>query len=450
MFLDAMNVSSLTIALPAIQSDLGLDTNIAQWVLSGYTVAFGGLLLLGGRVTDVLGRRRTLVAGLALLAVGSIGAGMSSGAVTLIVFRVVAGAGAALVAPASLSSLVTYFSSPRARARAIAAYSVTGAMGFGIGLALSGVLTNIDWRLTLLVPGALALLAGGLTAFVVPADAPYRDRIRRRFDIWGATTATAGLLLLVFAVTSFATAGTGILALATGVVGAALLVLFVSIERRGADPLLPLPLLRVGIVGTANVLAAFWAAASIGWQFVASLYLGSELGFSPLHAGLALLPLAVAIVVTQTVAVRLIAARGPALTGVLGMTLQALGIAWFLVAIATGSYLVGILPGLLLHGIGNGLAFPTFFTGATQDVPDDRQGIASALVNTSVQVGSGLGVAILAAILTSTASIGVRGFVTAIVVATLFSLAGATTVLVGLRRRHNLTRPAAGVASERN
>lgn len=127
------------------------------------------------------------------------------------------------------------------------------------------------------------------------------------------------------------------------------------------------------------------------------------------------------------------------------MTLQAVGIAWFLIAIATGSYLVGILPGLLLHGIGNGFAFPTFFTGATRDVPDDRQGIASALVNTSVQVGSGLGVAILAAILTSPTSSGDQGFATTIVVATLFSLAGAATALVGLRRRRSLTPAAAGI-----
>lgn len=434
-----------TIALPTIQSDLGLETNVAQWVLSGYTVAFGGLLLLGGRITDVIGRRRTLVAGLALLAIGSIGAGIASDAVMLIVFRVVAGVGAALVAPASLSSLITYFTSARARARAIAAYSVTGAMGFGVGLALSGILTNIDWRLTLLVPGALALLAGAFALVVVPADPRYRDRVRRPFDVAGAVTATAGLLLLVFAVTTFAAAETGLLALSTGVLGVALLVVFVFIERRGVDPLLPLSLLRIGVVGPANLLAGFWAAASIGWQFVASLYLGSELGFSALGAGLAILPLAVAIVVTQTVAVRVIQARGPAFTGVLGMTLQAAGIAWFLIAIATGSYVAGILPGLLLHGIGNGFAFPTFFTGATRDVPDERQGIASALVNTSVQVGAGLGVAILAAILASPAWAAKESFGIAIVVATLFSLAGASTALVGLRRRNTLARSYAGI-----
>ena len=433
MFLDSMNVSALSIAVPVITRDLHLDASQAQWILSGYTVTFGGLLLLGGRLTDIVGRKRILMIGLALLTLGGTGAALTSLPAAIIGFRVVTGIGAALVAPASLASLVTFFSEPAARARAISAYSVTGAAGFGGGLVLSGVLSEANWRLTLLVPSILSAVALVISAVVLPRDSSRRASARR-IDLPGALTGTTGLLLLVYAVTSLSGGEPLALTLLAFAFALGLLVAFGLIEFRGQDPLLSPKLFGIGDLGAANLLAFSWAAASIGWQFLASLYLGTRLNYSPLLTGIAILPLAIAIVITQTVSNRVIRARGLAFSGTLGMALQAAGIAWLLLAVMDGSYVYGVLPGLVLHGVGNGFAFPTFFTGATRGVPDEQQGMASGAVNTSVQIGGGLGVAVLASVLGAGSPSHNGPFVVAVIVAAAFSIGGLAISATRFRR----------------
>ncbi|MFC0531507.1 MFS transporter [Phytohabitans kaempferiae] len=433
LFLDSMDVSLMGVALPQIQRQLDLPESTLQWLISGYAVAYGGFLLLGGRAADLFGRRRVFLVGTAVFAVASLAGGFLSDGTAIVLTRVIKGIAAAFIAPAALSIITTTFPEGPQRHRAMAVFSLTGASGYSAGLVLSGVLTEASWRLTFLAPVPVALLVLLVTPRVVRGDGPATGQ-RRGFDLAGAATVTGGLLLFVYALTQaprigWLSAGT----LLTLFAAVALLAAFVVIERRQASPLVPLGIFRSRTLSSANLIGLVWACATIGWQFVAVLYLQQRLGYGALEAGLAILPMGLSILVVVNFAPRLIARIGLRRLAVLGMLVQGTGILLFLRAGDDSGYLTVLLPALVVHGIGNGLSFPAFNIAGVSGVPDVRQGLAAALITSSVQLGGGLGVAVLAAVLAGAGAGELVGFHRAFLVAGVFSAVGAVIAAVGLR-----------------
>jgi MFS family permease len=313
LFLDALDVSMVGVALPSIRADLGLSTASLQWVVSGYVLGYGGLLLLGGRAADLLGRRRVFLVALGVFAVASLLGGLVSSAALLIAARLVKGMAAAFTAPAGLSIITTTFAEGSARNRALSIYSAFGAAGFSLGLVLSGLLTEISWRWTLLLPAPVAaviLVAGlrlipraeqpGRAALARPGTAAgARDRARpgarrpgrRGFDLLGAATVTAGMLLLVYAVVSAPQAGwASPRTLVSFAAAIALLGAFVTVERRSRDPLVRLGIFRSGALTRANLAAMVLFGSYVSFQFLVTQYLQIMAGWSALGTALAFLP----------------------------------------------------------------------------------------------------------------------------------------------------------------
>lgn len=430
VFLDSMDLSLMGVALPAIGADLALPESTLQWLMSGYAVAYGGFLLLGGRLADLLGRRRMFLASLAVFAAASLAGGLASDGRLLVATRVAKGVAAALTAPAALSLITTTFAEGPRRNRALGVYALAGATGYSAGLIASGLLADVSWRLVFFLPVPVALLVLAVAPRVIPAgrtDAP-----RTGFDTAGAGAVTGGVLLLVYALTetSWPAGGAALVLLGT----------FVAIERRRRDPLVPLEVLRSRRLASANVAALAWACATIGWQFAAVLYLQGVLGYSALDTGLGIVPMGLAIVVTANLAGRLIGRWGLRRTAALGLLVQGAGILLFLRAGASSGYATVLLPALIVHGVGNGLSFPSLNIAAVASLPDDRQGLASGLVTSAVQIGAGIGVAVLAAVMAVPAS-PLDGYRAAFLTAGSFSLLGALIAYLGLRAR---AEPAAG------
>ncbi|MGI5170423.1 MFS transporter [Spirillospora sp. CA-253888] len=430
VFLDSMDLSLMGVALPAIGADLALPDSTLQWLMSGYAVAYGGFLLLGGRLADLFGRRRMFLASLAVFAAASLAGGLLSDGWLLVATRVVKGVAAALTAPAALSLITTTFAEGPRRNRALGVYALAGATGYSAGLIASGLLTEVNWRLVFFLPVPVALLVLAVAPRVIPAGRT--DGPRTGFDAAGAGTVTGGVLLLVYALTE-----TNWLA---GVAALLLLGGFVAIERRRRDPLVPLGVFRSRRLTSANLAALAWACATIGWQFVAVLYLQSVLGYSALATGLGIVPMGLAIVVTANLAGRLIGRWGLRRTAALGLLVQGAGILLFLRAGASGDYATVLLPALIVHGVGNGLSFPSLNIAAVGSLPDDHQGLASGLVTSAVQVGAGIGVAVLAAVMAVPAS-PPDGYRAAFLTAGAFSLLGAFIAYLGLRVRAEPAAP---------
>lgn len=370
VFLDSLDVSVMTVALPAIQRDLDVSATSAQWLISGYTVAYGGFLVLGGRVADLVGRRRVLILSLVVFTLATVAGGLASSESLLIASRVLTGLTAAFTAPAALSLITTSFAEGPERTRALGTFALAGAVGFSGGLVISGVLTSIDWRLIFWFPAPIAVAVVLAAPRTLPPDG--RRAHRGAFDIGGAVTVTVGVLLLVLSIVEER--------LAVGVPAVVVLAAFVAIERRHPDPLVPPALIRTGHVLEANVVALLWAAAAIGWQFLTVQYLRGQLGYAPLHTGLAILPLGISVIVGGRVAGPLVQRFDLAPVAVTGLLCQGAGIFAFAFADQHTAYVL-LLPALIAHGLGNGLAFTTFSVAATDRVPRSRQGAASGLVS---------------------------------------------------------------------
>lgn len=422
VFLDSMDLSLMGVALPAIGHDLSLSESTLQWLVSGYAVAYGGFLLLGGRMADLLGRRHMFLLSLAVFAAASVTGGVLSEGGLLVATRVIKGVAAALTAPAALSLITTTFTEGPARNRALGVYSLAGAAGYSAGLVLSGVLTQVNWRLVFFVPVPIVVLVLAIAPLVLPQDAP-RRKLSGGFDVAGAATATGGVLLLVYALTQASWQ--------VGVVAVAMLSAFVMVEKRHRTPLVPLGIFRSRTLSASNVAAIAWACATIGWQFVAVLYLQNVLGYDALATGLGIMPMGIAIVLAANLAGRLISRWGLGRVATLGMLMQAGGILLFLRADVTSDYVSVLLPALVLHGVGNGLSFPSLNIAAVGGVPDDRQGLASGLITSAVQIGAGIGVAVLAMLLA--AGHGLVGYRSAFIVAAGFSVLGAVIAHLGIR-----------------
>jgi MFS family permease len=394
LFLDGLDVSMVGVALPSIQADLGLTTSQLQWVVSAYVLGLGGVLLLGGRAADLLGRRRVLIAAMTVFTLASLMGGLVDDGALLIAARFLKGLAAAFTVPASLSLITTTFTEGAARNKALGILNAFGASGFSFGLVFGGLLTEAGWRWTFLLPVPVA-------ALLVLAIPRYIDRDRayigpkRRYDIPGALLLTAGMLLLVRTVVEAPTQGWGDPQTIAGfALSVALLIAFVAVERRAPQPLVRLGILRSAPLVRANLGAMALFGAYVGFQFVVTLYLQKTLGWSALETALAFLPggLLVALGAPRMGAV--LTRYGTAKPVLASAAAFTAGYALFLRVDAT-PYFLGFLPSMLLIGAGFALGYAALTVQATAGVSDHEQGLAAGLVQTSFQFG---GAVVLAAV----------------------------------------------------
>ena len=462
LFLDGLDVSMVGVALPDIRNALGLSTSSLQWVVSGYVLGYGGLLLLGGRAADLLGRRRVFLAALAVFAVASLFGGLVSSPELLIGARFVKGIAAAFTAPAGLSLLTTTFHEGPMRNRAISIYSAFGASGFSLGLVLSGLLTEVSWRLTLLVPAPVALLTLIAAIRFIPRsedDGERASRSGRKFDIPGAVTVTGAMLLLVYTVVDAQQAGWGS-ARTIGSFAAvvAALVGFAVIERRSADPLVPLGIFRSGALTRANIGAMTLFGSYVSFQFLVTQYLQNLAGWTALSTALAFLPAGIVVAILSTRMSSIIGRFGPARVTVFAFISLVAGYAVFLRVGVSPDYPAVILPAVVLIGIAFGLGFSSLSLAATAGIPDSEQGLAASLFQTSFQVGGAIVLAVVTAVVDAggasritTAQATLGAYRPALAVITAISALGALTALSGLlpaRRRSAAARPALALAAD--
>ena len=439
LFLDGLDVSMVGVALPSIGADLDMSTATLQWVVSGYVLGYGGLLLLGGRFADLLGRRRVLLAALAVFTAASVVGGLVDDGTLLVITRFLKGAAAAFTAPASLSIITTTFAEGPARNRALAIYTACGASGFSLGLVFGGLLTELGWRWTFLLPVPIALALLVAAPRVLAKDAP-AEGPRRGFDFAGAATITAAMLLLVRTVVEAPETGWGgVETLAGFAVAGLLLAAFVAIEQRSAHPLVRLGILRSGSLVRANLGMAAVFGAYVAFQFVGTLYLQRMLGWSPVETALAFLPGGLLVAFGAPRIGPLVDRFGTARIILAGAISFLIGYALFLRIGESLTYATVFLPSMILIGLGFALCFPSLNIQATAGVPDHEQGLASGLVNTSFQVGGAIGLAIVTAVVSSntTGTDGASmldGFRPGIAVVTAIAALGVAVAAAGVLR----------------
>ena len=400
-FMVIMDTSIIGVALPEIQTDLGFAPEGLSWVFNAYVVAFGGLLLLGGRLSDLFGAKRMFTLGWAILAGGSLAAGLAGSAGVEIAARAAQGAGAALIAPSALTLLMMLFgSNPKELVKAFAVYGAAAPAGGTAGVFLGGVITEwISWPWVFYINVPIALLVLAVTPGLMPG-APAR---RGSIDLLGALTATAGLALTVFGIVRAPDEGWGSAATLLSVGGGvALLAVFVAVQASRREPLMRLSILRTPNLAAANLAQLLLGAAWIPMWFFLNLYLQQVLGYGAFEGGAALLPMTAAIMVLMVVvAPRVIARLGFKVPIVGGLLLLAAGMAVMSLVRANGSFVADVLPASLIAATGMALAFiPSLGTAISSAKPEEG-GLASGIVNTSYQVGSALGLAAMTAVATS-------------------------------------------------
>jgi EmrB/QacA subfamily drug resistance transporter len=460
-FMVILDVAIVNVALPSIKSDLGFSQTNLQWVVSAYAILFGGALLLGGRLADLLGRRRLFIAGLALFAASSLLCGLAWSEASLIVFRAVQGLGGALLAPAALSLLMTTFAEGRQRNLALGIYGAASGSGAAAGVLLGGVLTSYlswSWIFFINVPVGVAAIA--LTPLLLResrADLPHRH-----FDVPGAASITGGLMLLVYATTRATTDGWGAastLALFGGAV--ALVFAFIAIELRSRSPLLPLRIFRSRTLTGANVAMTIVGAVTFSEFFLLTLYLQDVLHYSAVESGVAFVGFALTVVIVSNVAQLVVGRLGvrPALTA--GLLTSALSVAWLTRLPVEGHYFWDLFPAFVLGGAGLGLSFVPVTIAGLAGVERSDAGVASGLINTSRQIGGAIGIAAVSAVAATstrdyvsahsglTVSSGIaldHGFQTGLYVLTGLLLAAAVIVIALIRPAP--AKPEASAADE--
>ena len=397
-FMVVLDATIVNVALPSIQADLDMAEADLQWVVNSYTLIFGGFLLLGGRAGDLIGRKRVFLAGVVVFTVASFLNGIADSSTFLILARGLQGLGAALVAPAALSILTTTFAEGEARTKAMGVWAAIATGGAAVGLLLGGILTDFfswPWIFYVNVPVGVAALLLSLR-FVPESRADAEHRI---FDVPGAVTVTAGLIALVYGIVNVqekgwlspSTIGFGSLALV-------LLTAFVLIELRQRAPLVRLGIFRVRTLRAANVSMLLVASGLFAMFFFNTLYVQRVLGFSPLQAGLAFLPVTLGIAIGAGLAQFAVKRLGIRTTSLVGLSIATVGMLILLTTDADGTYLGDVLPGLIPISIGMGLTFVPVTLLATSGIEGRDAGLASGLFNTSQQVGGALGLAILSTI----------------------------------------------------
>jgi EmrB/QacA subfamily drug resistance transporter len=408
-FMVVLDATIVNVALPSIQSDLQFSATDLQWVINGYTLMFGGFLLLGGRAADLFGRKRLFLAGIALFTAASLVNGLAESSVVLVVARAFQGLGAALVSPAALSIITTTYPEGPERTKALGVWGAIAAGGGAFGLLLGGILTDaLSWEWIFFVNIPI-----GIAAFVLSQRFVPESRLTTRtggFDIGGAVLSTAGLVMLTYAIVKAESFGwTDARTLGLGGGGLALLGAFLLLETRHRAPLVRLGIFRVRSLAAANASMLLVAGGLFAFFFFGSLYLQQVKDFDALETGLAFLPMTAGIMGGSILSQALIRRFGvkPVLLGGLGTA--ALGMVYLTQLEVASSYWTGLLPGLVLIAVGMGNTFVPLTLTATTNVQGDDQGLASGIFNTSQQVGGALGLAILSTVASDATSSQLAG-----------------------------------------
>jgi EmrB/QacA subfamily drug resistance transporter len=393
-----LDTTIVNVALPSIRADLGFSETSLAWVVNAYLLTFGGFLLLGGRLGDLYGHRRLFLIGITLFTLASLCCGLAGSQGFLVTARAVQGVGGAIASAVSLSLTMNLFTEPAERAKAMGIFGFVAAGGGSIGVLLGGVLTgSLDWHWIFLVNIPIGIVVVALSLRLLPGA---RANATGRLDVAGAVTVTAALMLVVYGIVNGNQAGwasgrtLGFIA-----AGVAFLALFLVIESRVSAPLMPLALFRGRNLATANVVGVLWAAAMFAWFFMSALYLQLVLGYSPLKVGLAFLPANLIMgALSVGLSARLVMRFGIKPPLAAGLSCAALGLVLFARAPLGGSFVVHVLPSMILLGIGAGIAFNPVLLAAMSDVAPEESGLASGIVNTAFMMGGALGLAVLASI----------------------------------------------------
>jgi EmrB/QacA subfamily drug resistance transporter len=399
-FLDFVDASIVNVSLPSIRADLGFSVQNLQWVLSGYLLTYGGFMLLGGRAADLFGRRRILVAGTVLFSFASLSAGLAGNDNQLVASRLIQGIGAAMMIPGALSILTTTFTQPSDRNKALGAWGAVAGLASAVGVFLGGVITEaLDWRWVFFVNLPVCVVVLRAIFRLIPGDGPRRGA---NLDIGGAVLVTSGMLLLIYTLVQAPDVGWGETRTIAGFAGAGLiLAAFAGYEQRQSDPLFPFSILRIKGLAAADVTQVIAMAGFYSMFFFITLYMQNVLDFSKIGAGAAYLPATFGVAIGAGIATQLLTRRGTRPVIVAGALMGAGGIFWLSRIPADGSYVVNLLPALVVLALGLGGVFVGVTTAAQAGVPADKAGLAAALINSSTWLGGALGVAIFSAIATS-------------------------------------------------
>jgi EmrB/QacA subfamily drug resistance transporter len=444
-FMIVLDTTIVNVALPSIRAELGFTETSLAWVVNAYMLFFGGFLLLGGRLGDLFGHRRLFLIGIGLFTIASAVAGLSTSQASLVVARAAQGLGGAITSAVALSLIMTLFTAPADRAKAMGIVGFVSAGGGSVGVLLGGVLVSFfGWHSVFIVniPVGIAVLAWATR--VVPAANAFASNAR--LDVGGAITVTASVMTAVYAIVNGNEAGwTSPQTIGLLVAAGALFAIFIVIESRVRDPLMPLALFRQRNLASANVMGILWAASMFAAFFLSALYLQLVLGYSPLQVGLAfLLGNLLMAVFSVSLSAKLVMRFGIQRPLGVGLALAGLGLALLVRAPIDGNYLVDVLPSMLLIGLGAGVAFNPMLIAAMSDVRPEQAGIASGMVNTSFMLGGALGLAILASIASATTTSSVAsgasqvvaltdGYHAAFAVGAAFAMAAAVIAFIALR-----------------
>ncbi len=452
-FMVVLDIAIVNVALPSIQTDLGFSQANLQWVVSAYALLFGGFLLLGGRIADLIGRRRVFVVGLVVFTGASLLSGLSWSEGSLIGARGLQGLGAALITPAALSILTTTFAEGKERNAALGAWGGVGAFGAVAGVLLGGVLTSaLSWAWIFFVNVPVGLLGLALAPLLLTES---RDARVKTFDLPGAVLVTGGLVTLVYGITQANNNGWGSLeTIALFSIALALLAAFVGWERRSAEPLVPFAIFRLRTVVGANIAGLILGTAIFAMFLMLTLYMQQVLHYSPMKTGVAYLAVAGTAIFWSALAAQLVTRVGVKPVLVAGMAALSAGLIYFTQISPDGSYLGDLLPGFLLVAVGLGFSFVPISIAALAGVQPAEAGLASGLINMSQQIGGALGIAALSAIATSTTNTSIvsgtarataltDGFQAAFIGAAAVALAGILVALLVVRRADLVTAPEA-------
>src|SRR5207344_2944294 len=399
-FMVVLDVAIVNVALPSIQVDLHFSQENLQWVISAYALVFGGFLLLGGRLADIIGRRKIFMAGLVVFSLGSLLCGFAWNEASLICARAIQGLGAATITPSALSILTTTFDEGRERNIALGAWGAVGGFGAAAGVLMGGILTDLlswEWIFFVNVPVGVA---GLVLAPILLGES--RDAHGQSHDVPGAVLVTGGLILLVLAITQGQQWGWGSLKTAgTFAAAAVLLVAFALWEQRQRDPLLPFSIFRLQTLTAANIAGFIMGTALFSMFLMLTLYMQQVLGYSAMKTGVAYLAVAGTAIIWSGVAAQLVTRIGVKPVLVVGMSMLTAGLVFFTQISVDGTYVSDLLPGFLLIGVGIGFSFVPISIAALAGVEPAEAGLASGLINTSQQIGGALGIAALSTIATS-------------------------------------------------
>jgi len=398
MLMIILDSTVVNVALPSIQRDLGFSQSNLAWVINAYLITFGGLLLLAGRLGDLVGRKRIFMIGLTLFTTASLLCGLSQDQGVLIAARFVQGIGGALTSSVILGMVVTMFPEPRERGKAIGVYSFVASAGASLGLLLGGIVTQaINWHWIFFINIPIGIVTGVSAMRLVEPDGEVPG-LDRRVDVAGAGLVTSAVMLAVYTIVKAGDYGWGSAhTLGFGAAALALLAAFVAREATAAEPLVPLRVFRSRNVSGANIVQLLMVSSLFGMFFLGVLFMQHVLGYSAIGTGVAFLPVSLGIgVLSLGFSPRLNARFGPKATLLPGVAMLALGLAWIARAPVGASYVTDLLPSMVLIGVGAGLSFPSLMTLAMSSATPSDSGLASGLVNTTMQVGGALGLAVLA------------------------------------------------------